>query len=331
MLASGAPWMTGNRLLDLLIGLAALISTLAFVGAIYQVIATRLSEGKYPPPGRLVDVGGYRLHIHCSGPEGAQGGPTVVMDAGIGECSLGWSPVQPEVTKFARVCTYDRAGLGWSDSAPTARTSQQIVNDLHTLLTNAGIEPPYVMVGHSFGGLNLRLYASQFPEEVAGMVLVDSAHEDYSIRHLLPLYIRLGLLTAPLGIPRLFAGVVVSENPIFAGDSKYPSAYRAVATSTKYLNTVRREWSAVDESWSQARGSKKSLGDRPLVVLLPTSDHELFPLARKLQTDLANRSTEGKLILVENSGHHIQHDRPEVVVDAVREVVEAVRRKTIGV
>jgi pimeloyl-ACP methyl ester carboxylesterase len=323
--------MTGYALLNLAIGLAALILTLAFAGVIYQVIATRLSEVKYPAPGRLVDVGGYRLHIHCSGAEGTSGGPTVVMDAGIGECSLGWSLVQTEVAKFARVCTYDRAGLGWSDSAPTARTSQQIVNDLHTLLANAGIEPPYVMVGHSFGGLNLRMYANQFPEEVSGMVLVDSAHEDYPIRHLIPLYIRLGLLTAFLGIPRLFSRVFVSANPIFALDSKYPRAYRAIATSTKYLNTVRREYSASDESWEQGRSSKKSLGDRPLVVLLAASDHELFPVAKKLQTDLANRSTAGKLIIVENTGHHMQHDQPEMVIDTVREVVEAVGRKTLSI
>jgi pimeloyl-ACP methyl ester carboxylesterase len=238
---------------------------------------------------------------------------------------------QDAIAPFARVCTYDRAGLEWSDPAPTARTSQQIVNELHALLANAGIEPPYVMVGHSFGGLNVRLYASQFPEEVAGLVLVDACHEDYPIRDFCPLYIRLGLLTAPFGIPRLFAGAVVSQNPIFAGDSKYPSAYKAVATSTKYLNAVRREWSAVDESWNQARSSKKSLGDRPLVVLLATSDYELFPFITKLETELAHRSTEGKLVMVERSGHHIQHDRPETVIDAVREVVEAVRRKTSGV
>lgn len=323
--------MTVYFFLELLIGLVALISALAFGGTIYQVIATRLDQRKYPPPGRLVDVGGYRLHIHCSGPEGSKGVPTVVMDAGIGECSLGWSLVQPEIASFARVCTYDRAGLGWSDTAQTARTSQQMVNELHALLTNAGIEPPFVMVGHSFGGLNARMYASRFPEEVVGLVLVDAASEDYSISGLLPLHIRLGLLTAFAGIPRLLAGVVLSANPIFAADSKYPSAYRAIATSTKYLNTVRREWSAVDESWRQARSSKRSLGDRPLVALLPASDHELFPVARKLQEDLAQRSTAGKLIIVERSGHHIQHDRPETVIDAVREVVEAVRRDPGGV
>lgn len=321
--------MTGYRFFYLLLGFLALSSALALVGVIYQVNATRLNQQKYSPPGRLVDVGGYRLHIYCSGPEGASGGPTVVMDAGIGECSLGWGLVQPEIARFARVCTYDRAGLGWSDSATTPRTSQQIVSDLHALLTNAEIKPPYVLVGHSFGGLNARLYTSQFPEEVTGMVLVDSAHEDYPFRP--PLLIRVGLLTAPLGIPRLFAQDVISENPIFAGGSKYPSSYMAIATSTKYLNTVRREWSAADESWSQARSSKPSLGDRPLVVLFAKFNHPIFAVLKKLQMELAQRSTEGKLTFVENSGHHIQYDRPEVVVDAVREVVEAVGRKTIGV
>ncbi len=260
--------MTGSRLLDFLVASAALISSLAFLGAVYQFIADRLAEKKYPPPGRLVDVGGYRLHVQCSGLEGAGGGPTVVMDAGIGECSLSWSPVQTEIARFARVCTYDRAGLGWSDPAPNARTSREIVNELHALLTRAGIKPPYVLVGHSFGGLNVRLYATQFPEEVAGLVLVDACHEEYPIRDFRPPFIRLGALTAPFGIPRLFAGAVFSGNPIFAGDSKYPPAYKAVVTSTRHLNAVRREWSAVDESWDYARGAKKSLGDRPLVVLL---------------------------------------------------------------
>lgn len=320
--------MTGYRFLYLLPGLSALISTPAVSAMIYQVIATMLDRQTYPPPGRLVDVGGYRLHLHCSGHVGASG-PTVVMDAGIGECSLGWSLVQPEIAGFARVCTYDRAGLGWSDPAPTPRTSQQIVNDLHALLTNAAIKPPYVLVGHSFGGLNARLYASQFPEEVAGMVLVDSAHEDYPFRP--PLLIRAGLLTAPLGLPRLLAQFVASENPIFNRHSKYPPAYRAIATSTKYLKTIRREYSAADESWSQSRNSKKSLGDIPLVVLFARFNHEVYSVFKKLQLELARRSTGGKLIIVENSGHHIQYDRPEAVIDAVREVLEAARRKRIGV
>jgi pimeloyl-ACP methyl ester carboxylesterase len=317
----------GYRFLYLVLGLVALISTLALAGAIYQVIVTRLDQRRYPPPRRLVDVGGYRLHIHCSGPEGASG-PTVVMDAGMGECSLGWALVQPEIARFARVCTYDRAGLGWSDSAPTPRTSQQIVSDLHALLINGGIGPPYVLVGHSFGGLNARLYASQFPKEVAGIVLVDSAHEDLPFRP--PLLIRAGLLTAPFGIPRLFGQFVVSENPIFDRHSKYTAAYPAIATSTKYLNTIRREWSAANESWSQARSSEHSLGDRPLVVLIARFNDELFSGFRKNQKELAQRSRQGKLMIVENSSHHIQHDQPNVVIDAVRDVVADVRSKAIG-
>lgn len=323
--------MTWSRLLNLLVGSAALFSALAFLGAVYQAVADRLAGARYPPPGRLFDVGGYRLHVQCSGPEGAGVGPAVVLDAGIGECSLSWSPVQAEIAKFARVCSYDRAGLGWSDSAPTPRTSRQIVEDLHALLKRAGIEPPYVMVGHSFGGLNVRLYAAQYPEEVAGLVMVDACHEDYPLGRFCPPHFRLGMLAAPLGVPRLFAGLFASGNPIFAADSKYPPAYRAVVTSTKYMDAARREWSAVDESWTQARGARQSLGDRPLVVLLANSDEEAFPRIKELETELANRSTEGRLVMVENSGHHIQYDRPDTVVNAVREVLEAVRHKTNGV
>ena len=317
--------MAGYRFLYLGVWVAALVSALAVAGAIYQAAVSKRYRERYPPPGRLVDVGGHRLHVLCSGPEGA-GGPTVVMEAGMGECSLGWRLVQPEVAGFARVCAYDRAGLGWSDAALTPRTSRQMVAELHALLAGAGVGPPYVLVGHSSAGLNVRLYAAQFPEEVAGMVLVDSAHEERAPR--LPLYMRLGLLTAPLGIPRLFAQHVVSENPIFDRRSKYPASYRAVAAGTGYLETVRREWAGVDESWAQARASEKSLGDMPLVVLFAKFDDEVFPSLLRLQAELAGRSTAGRLVVVEGSGHHIQHDRPGVVIDAVREVVEAVRRMT---
>jgi pimeloyl-ACP methyl ester carboxylesterase len=120
----------------------------------------------------MVDVGGRRLHINCTG----KGDPVVVMDAGRGNSSATWNLVQPEVAKFARVCVYDRAGLGSSEPAVQLRTSQQMVRDLHALLTNARIRPPYIMVGHSLGGMNVRLYASQYPKDVIGMVLVDSAH-----------------------------------------------------------------------------------------------------------------------------------------------------------
>src|SRR5258706_7187226 len=134
-----------------------------------------MSVQTYPPPGQLVDVGGYRLHIICAG----EGGPTVVPEAGLIGLALSWSLVQPEVAKFTRVCAYDRAGYGWSDPNLIGihPTSQRLVHELHTLLVNASIAGPYVLVAHSFGGLNVRLFANQYPNDVIGVVLIDSANE----------------------------------------------------------------------------------------------------------------------------------------------------------
>src|SRR6185503_1985905 len=128
----------------------------------------------YPPPGKMVDIGGYKLHINCSG----KGGPTVVMIAGGGDFSFDWSLVQPKVAQFTRVCSYDRAGLAWSDPGPTPRTMRQDAYELHRLIEAAHIKAPYVLIGHSLGGLIARVYEEQYPDEVAGMVLVDPTHED---------------------------------------------------------------------------------------------------------------------------------------------------------
>lgn len=139
-------WRWTKRVLA---GLAGLVIILLLAGATYQFIATKIDERKYPPPGRLVDVGGYRLHLHCMG----EGTPTVVLDAGLGGGVPDWSTVQPEVSKFARACSYDRAGVAWSDSGVTPRTSKQVVAELHALLGNAGVRVPYVLVGHSIAGI----------------------------------------------------------------------------------------------------------------------------------------------------------------------------------
>ena len=142
----------------------ALMVGLASVGASYEAIAAGGDAKAYPPPGRLVDVGGYRLHIQCAG----TGSPAVVLDAGLGGTSLDWNLVQKEMGLTTQVCAYDRAGMGWSETGPLPRTPDQIARELHTLLTNAGIPGPYVLVGHSVGGKNVRMFALQYPDEVAG-------------------------------------------------------------------------------------------------------------------------------------------------------------------
>ena len=131
----------------------------------------------FPPPGRVIDVGGWRLHLDCAG-EPRAGQPTVILEAGIGDFSVEWSLVQPKVSRFARVCSYDRAGNGWSDIGPHPRTFRQIVYELHTLLAAAGENPPYVLVGHSYGGWLVRMFQATYPNQVAGMVLVDAGAED---------------------------------------------------------------------------------------------------------------------------------------------------------
>src|SRR5215216_1386709 len=165
---------TGKVLLWLVVALLVL----AVVGAIYQAIATELDERAYPPPCEMVDVGDHSLHINCVG----QGSPTVILEAANLGMSAHWVRVQRQVAETTRVCAYDRAGMGWSESGPEPRDARQISGELHTLLSKAGIEGPYVLVGHSYGGLYARMYAARYSEEVAGVVLVDSSHPEQFTR-----------------------------------------------------------------------------------------------------------------------------------------------------
>src|SRR5215212_5577313 len=167
-------WRIGRRVLRgigrTLAALFGLIVVLGLVGASYESAAEAADVRAYPPPGQLVDVGGYRLHINCVG----TGSPTVVIDAGWGDWSGGWSRVQPEAAKTTRVCTYDRAGMGYSEAGPLPRTAEQFAKELHSLLQRADIPGPYVLVGHSMGGAPVRVFAQTYAAEVVGVVLIES-------------------------------------------------------------------------------------------------------------------------------------------------------------
>jgi pimeloyl-ACP methyl ester carboxylesterase len=155
----------------------ALTAFLLFGGSTAARAQETPTSPPLPPPGRLVDVGGWRLHLNCAG-QARTSRPTVILEAGAGDFSVDWSLVQPGVARFARVCSYDRAGSGWSDLGPRPRTMHQIVFELHKLLEKAGERPPYVLVGHSYGGGLVRLYQSTYPADVAGVVLVEAAGDD---------------------------------------------------------------------------------------------------------------------------------------------------------
>ena len=154
--------------------LGALLIVAALSGATYQWLATRRDLAATPPPGHLVDIGGYRLHLWCTG----DGAPAVILDTGLGGSSAGWGFVQPDVARFTRVCSYDRAGMGYSDPGPSPRTARRIANELAELLGRSGIAGPVVLVGASIAGFDVRVFASDYPDRAAGLVLVDASHED---------------------------------------------------------------------------------------------------------------------------------------------------------
>lgn len=310
----------------LLLGLLSLLIVLVCAGAVYEGIESYRDQRRFHPPGRLVDVGGYRLHLYCLG----QGSPTVILEAGGGNPWLSWYKVQPQVAPFTRVCSYDRAGLGWSDPSPRPPTASVIAEELHTLLHNAGITGPFVLVGHSLGGMYARMYANRYPSEVVGMVLVDSSHPDQDERFppeakklaAASYYvIRAMQITLPIGLPRLLASR--------AAPREVRSEYCAVFCRRKFLVAVRAEAAAQSESSAQVR-TLGSLGNLPLIVLSHDPDKMRFPgnltepVNRewgKMQEELAHLSSNGSHFVVKGSSHDIQIDNPEAVVNAIREVV----------
>jgi pimeloyl-ACP methyl ester carboxylesterase len=157
-----------------LLGLLIFIIVLSVVGAVYQTVATQMDKRNYSAPGQLVEVGGYQMHMYCVGVNTA-GSPTVILESGLGATSSAWAWIQPEVAKTTRVCSYDRAGMGASDPRPEPRDAKHIASELHMLLQNANISRPYVLVGWSYGGVYVRVYADQYPEDVVGLVLLDGS------------------------------------------------------------------------------------------------------------------------------------------------------------
>src|ERR1700689_4317734 len=320
--AQPRPWLRVTGRITL-----AFVVLLAIAAFLYENISEARDRRFHPMPGRLIDVGGYRMHIDCTG----QGTPTVVLDSGLGDSYLSWHKVQPQIASFTRVCSYDRAGLGYSDSSPQPRTSKVMAEELHALLQTAGISPPYILVGHSMGGYNIRLFAGIYRSEVGGMVLVDSSHPEQekrfpqALNDLDKTWVREQEFLAysmPFGIPRLL-GFCETDPKVRAADCNFHSAREGL-----------RELKMFPESAAEA-ATAGSLGDLPLAVLTHDPDKPQPDLPadlekpvndawQQMQEELAHLSTRSTHVIAKNSGHYIQLDRPDLVLEAVRHVVDQV-------
>jgi pimeloyl-ACP methyl ester carboxylesterase len=332
-------------LLAVLLVVAALIC-----GAAYQAIANYLDGQRFPQEGRSVELGaafpGVSLSMNCTG-QAAAGAPTVIMDTGLGVPAVGWDFVQPEVAKFARVCSYDRAGYGWSTPGPMPRTSGEIAKELHALLAAAGEKPPYVLVAHSFGGYNVRVYTKEYPAEVAGLVLVDTSHEDQNNRmpgtlknfmkkqsQQLEAQRKLAPYLMFFGIARLMGG---EKDPSGKLPPDYMKKVNYLQLQTKFVDATASEIGSFETSAAEVKAAG-NLGDRPLAVLTagksadakqlpPGIDQKDIEELQKiwindLQVQEMHLSTRGKRQIVEDSTHMIPFERPDTVIAAIRAVYD---------
>ena len=330
-----------------------IVLSVAVLFPVHPGLAQASADPPYPPPGRLVDIGGWRLHLNCAGTAVA-GQPVVVLEAGIGAFSVEWDLLQPRVAPFARVCSYDRAGVGWSELGPAPRTRHQMVFELHTLLEKAGERPPYLLVGQSFGGSVVRLYASVYRSEVAGMVLVDTGHLT-GVSNINGELVRLAERSTGRPIPAPLASNPFRESDLApsvraqieaaarqaASMANEPPRNKLPAESQRMrvwaLSQVKHyvahfnPFDSEELALMVAEQDRKPhpFGDLPLVVLsrgtpAHTGESQWIEDERvKGQAALVNLSSKGRQVIATGSGHHIQIEDPELVVSAIREVLAA--------
>ncbi|MDQ2693737.1 MAG: alpha/beta hydrolase, partial [Chloroflexota bacterium] len=311
------------------LGILIAIFALAALGVIYQTIATAMDRRALPAPGQMVDAGGYNLHLYCTG-ENTDGRPTVILESGLGGTSSSWGWIQPDVAKMTRVCAYDRAGMGWSDPGPAPRDAQTIATELHTLLQNAQIPGPYVLAGWSYGGMYVRQYASQYPDEVAGMVLLDSSSPEQCIStpdtqaqcdSMATLFTFVPTLSQ-LGLMRLY-GLSLPPSGL---PSPQNEEILASFSATKDWSTQSAEFFASPSTRGEGLNSE-SLGDIPLFVLSATG-HDFEELWQGWQAGFTKLSTNSVQQVLPDATHgSILYDaaHAKVSAESILKVVEAAR------
>jgi pimeloyl-ACP methyl ester carboxylesterase len=317
-----------NFLRRSLIYVTILVLMLAIVGTVYQTAATEADQRNFPPPGNLIDVGDFKMHIHCEG----EGSPTVILDALSGGFSSYWAWIQPEVAKQVRVCAYDRAGYGWSETDAQPESPGRAARNLHVLLMNAGIDGPFVLVGHSKAGLYVREYAALYPKEIAGLVLLDSSSPDQFQLHpdwlagdtsmlkwmpLINALMRLGVghTYFALGGEMDFEGLPSRQHDEIA----------SALSSVGYWQRMEASMRSAEDIFRRAQ-SLGSLGDLPLIVISRGTD--LANGWGDLQDQLAALSTNSLRITVVGATHGsliFNRDHAHEVSRAILQLVDAIR------
>ena len=301
-----------------------LVPAASMVAACLAVSAQLMASPATPKssiPGRLVDIGGHRLHIYCVG----EGVPSIVFDSGVGGFSLEWSRVQNVLARRTRVCAYDRAGYGWSDLGPLPRTSERITRELHTLLERAGVAGPYIIAGHSFGGYNAQLFARNYPDQTAGLVLIDSSHPEQIERLPGP---------EPGTVKRVRPGsnsYVVSwffPHPNFPDENALMA--QRIMQSWQHKMTWREEMTVFSVSAKQVKASRP-MPEVPVLVL--TRGRSFWPgysngdeterVWMELQDELSQLGANPVHLIAERSGHVIHLDQPGIVITAMQTMLNA--------
>ena len=333
-------------MLPIILGSLAAILT---AGLAYQAFGRYRDRRRFPPPGRLISIDHRRLHLREQG----SGSPVVILEAGIGGSSLGWALVQPEIAEFTRVCGYDRAGLGWSDAVTPPASVPRMIADLDALLSHIG-SPPYVLVGHSFGGLLARAYAHDKPEAVAGLVLLDPVSLAFwancSEREKQRLNVgarlsRRGAVLARIGVVRLALSALLSGGRIFPKMMARASAGKARTTLDRIVGEIQKlprgVWPYIASHWSNPKcllamaayleclpASAEAALSMPVPSSVPVT---ILSAANATRAELDERdgwaraSDRGRHVRLEHSGHWVQLEAPEVVVEAVRQLVDSAR------
>jgi pimeloyl-ACP methyl ester carboxylesterase len=312
-----------------LLGLFALLIVTPVLGWTYQTLMEMRDDRRYPPPGKLVDVDGHRMHIFCQG----KGSPTVIVEQGIGAQSLSWAQLNERMSAFTTVCAYDRAGMGYSDPLNHPTPAAEVAQRLHTLLERVQIADDIVLVGWSAGGIYVREYYRQFPDRVKGMVLVDSSHEQQQFRMRAPdagnpTSMKIDRYLAPIGWLRL-TGEVERQY----ADVPLPPDIRDRIVAIKLRSRLPRTMLAEGDGFRadlSANRSPPTLGALPLVVISEGKPDDPFMQQHlktwfDLQEELAHLSTNGRHIVAAQSAHVIHRTEPDLIFNAVREVVGSAR------